>query len=154
MSHELSFTERYNAMMGIALLRMGYLGEPGFYGGFEYSADAYKALGLEPPRDRFDRDTASLEGARCPRCGGACAVIGVEDVSGSKFAGTFAEDDPYTVAQGTLVCARDENHLLDAFRHDEDERDDEVRELLKVSVESTVGELVCLLDEIAREMGY
>ena len=146
MSHELSFTQRFDKLMGVAVLRSGYLGEPSYYGGFNYNEDAYELFGLEAPPFSYaiNASPASLEDARCPKCKGACEVVGVQDTSQMSFAGTFAEsDERSTVAQGTLVCSSKAAHTGKLPYG-----------TTTVTVHSTVAELVCLLDDIATELGY
>lgn len=146
MSHELSFTQRFNKLMGVAVLRSGYLGKPDYYRGFNYNEDAYELFGLEAPPFSYaiNASPASLEGARCPKCMGACEVVGVEDTSHMSFSGTFVEGDiRITVAQGTLVCSNNPTHTSKLSRG-----------AATVCVHSTVGEMVCLLDDIATELGY
>lgn len=143
MSHQLSFTERFNTMIGIAVQRLGYLGKPSYYSGPSYNTDAYRVFGLKTP-PRFLEAIPSLTDARCPACLGVCEVRDVQDNTFGTFAGTFAEsEDSHTVAQGTLVCATDAQHTSNLPYG-----------TCTVSVASLVSELICVLDDIATELGY
>lgn len=142
MAHELSFTERYNKMMGVALLRLGYLGEPSYYGGREVNVDAYAKFGIRRV-DPYADSLPSLTAARCPSCKGAVGINEVYEEEYASFAGTFVDhDDKYHITQGRLVCVNDSKHT------------DRLHDYTTVSVSSTIAEMVCLLDDIAMEMGY
>lgn len=142
MAHELSFTERYNKMMGVALLRLGYLGEPSYYGGRGANKDAYTKFGIRRV-DSYADSLPSLTAARCPSCKGKVEINTVYEEEYASFGGTFADhDDKYHIAQGKLVCVKDSRHT------------DRLHDYTTVSVSSTIAEMVCLLDDIATEMGY
>lgn len=145
MASQLSFTERYNALLGVAVLRLGYIGQPLYMGGREVSSEGYARFGLGEVRSRvYSESLPSLEGAKCHKCRAALAVTSVHETEQSSFSGTFAEShEKYTIAQGTLTCTKSAQHLVKLPSED-----------ITVSVESTIAELVCLLDELADEMGY
>ena len=145
MSHALSFTQRFDKLIGAAVQRTGYLGRPAYYGGIDFNDDAYKKFGIAKKPFRYASDfvVPSLDDARCPSCHAACEVVGVRDTSHMSFDGTFADDSKRNVAQGTLQCSKNAAHTVKLGYG-----------FCDVFVDSTVAELVVLLDDIAAEMGY
>lgn len=140
MSDRKSFTERFEEMLGVALLRHGMVTSRREYGSWVYDEAAYKTLGLKSRVGQYGmREYDSLSKARCPKCHCAMQVIDVrDDVYYGDWTGTFSEPDNFTHAAGKMVCPREpQKHA----RFD-------------VVMDGTLGEAVHYLDDIANELGY
>jgi hypothetical protein len=139
------FAERFETLLGEAMLRHGFLGELCLYGtGPQVDKTVYHAYGLRVVRDK-DGDTVfeSLSEGACPECGGKLTVTNVRETTSSRFAGTFEDNVEIAHAAGTLACAHNPSHLS-AYSW----------EWTTVLLNGTVNSLIPKLSEIADELGW
>lgn len=142
------FTERFQEMLGEALLRTGMI-EGRHYYTRQPNMDAYAKFGFR----RYARKEhhsfeelyrpPSLSDAKCPTCKAKVKVVDVEERTSHRFAGTFADDESFQHAVGRLVCSKHSDHTAKLGS-----------DMTTVSLDSTIAEIIPLLDEIADELGY
>ena len=140
MSQQKSFTQRFDELLSVALLRHGMLARRS-YRSWDQSQvrDEYAGLGLRSRPGRYHMEEFdSLEGARCQKCSRPMRIIDPRDETIDDWGGTFGDTERYTHAVGTLVCSGEP----DKHRRYE------------VVLDGTLGDAVRYLDEIAEELGY
>lgn len=156
-----SFKERYDELIALAVQQAGilpgkYLRDTVYGSFFREDDDVYRELSIPVTTTRTEGWTECIYGnvadAQCPVCAETMVVTDVTEVVGSKFAGTFVDNDPMPYIQGVLRCVSDPSHG-EGNPHDYFDRD-EFLEQRTVVTNLTMAELVTLLDDLAEQKGY
>lgn len=138
MAEQMSFRERFDALLCEAMLRHGIIARRRF-GSWDPTTEKYLELGITPTRGPFGMTKVdSLSEAKCPQCGSAMEVRNPREEIIDDWAGTFAESSSYTHGTGDLVCA---SHPEKHPRY-------------SVVLDGTLAEAVEYIDAIAEELGY